>query len=375
MPNTHPQPVGESLHDLDTPCLLVDLDILQANLERIQRLTAKAGLGLRPHFKAHKTVEIARMQLARGAIGGTVAKLSEAEIYAAAGVEDLFVANQIVGPRKIARLVALARRVPRLAVAVDNAENARELSEAFRRESSPLGVILEVDSGAHRCGVPPEDLPALAERVADLPGLEIRGLFAYAGPAYDRRGAEAFAAYAAEEGAFLRAQAEALRRAGFPVEVISGGCTPTAGHYRRGCGLTEVRPGTYCLNDRNQMDLGACTEAQVAATVLTTVISVPSADRAIVDAGAKALAQQASPPLSLGCGWVLGHPEGVLYRLNDEHGYLDPHALSPKPRRGEKLRIIPPRICTCLNLYQEMVVVSGEQVVEVWPIAARGPGQ
>jgi D-serine deaminase-like pyridoxal phosphate-dependent protein len=257
-------------------------------------------------------------------------------------------------------------------VAVDSVEGARELSVGMAQEGLTVGVILEVDGGAHRCGVLPEDLLPLAEQVAALPGLEVRGVFAYAGPAYERRGPERLAVYAAEEAAFLAEQGRRLQEAGFSVEIISGGCTPTAGRYPAECGLTEVRPGTYVFNDRNQVDLGSCTEAEVAATVLTTVISAPAPERAIVDAGAKALAQQASPPLSDGCGWVLGRPEGVLYRLNDEHGFLDTREMAPRPKIGEKLRIIPPRIPTCVNLWEEMYVVEGERVVDVWEVAARG---
>lgn len=375
MPRTDKPCLGQSLYDLDTPCLVVDRQVLCANLERIQRLTSEAGLNLRPHFKAHKCREIARLQLQAGAIGGTVAKLSEAEVFAQAGVEDLFLANQVIGEAKIPRLAALARWLPRLAVAVDSVEGARELSAGMAREGLTLGVLLEVDSGAHRCGVMPEVLLPLAEQVAELPGLQLRGVFAYAGPAYERRGDEELRAYAAEEAAFLAEQGRRLRQAGFPVAIISGGCTPTAGRYRPGCGLSEVRPGTYVFNDHNQIDLGACPPEQVALTVLTTVLSTPTAERAIVDAGAKTLAQQASPPLSAGCGWVLGRPEGVLYRLNDEHGFLDTRELSPRPHIGDKLRIIPPRAPTCVNLGDAMYVVEGEKVVDVWEIAARGTAQ
>ncbi len=364
--------LGQSAHDLDTPCLVLDLEVLRANLERVQRRTSEAALKLRPHFKAHKCREIARLQLQAGAIGGTVAKVSEAEVFAQAGVEDLFLANQVIGKAKAERLAALARWVPRLTVAVDSVQGARELSAGMVAAGVTVGVILEVDGGAHRCGVQPQDLLPLAERVAELPALEVRGVFAYAGPAYERRGAKQLAAYAEEEAALLAEQGRQLREAGFVVETISGGCTPTAGRYRAGCGLTEVRPGTYVLNDRNQMDLGSCAEAEVALTVLTTVVSTPTPERAIVDAGAKSVAQQASPPLSPGCGWVLGRPEGMLYRLNDEHGFLDTREMSPRPQIGEKLRIIPPRAPTCVNLWEEMYVVEGEEVVDVWEIAARG---
>ncbi len=364
-----PACLGRSIFDLDTPCLLVDVDVLTTNIKRIQQATDEAGIGLRPHIKAHKTPQVALMQTHAGAVGVTAAKVSEAEVFAAAGVDDIFVANQIIGEPKLRRLASLSRYVPRLAVAVDSLPGAQQLSKIFAAAGRTIDVILEVDSGAGRCGVPPEQLAELGDQVADLSGLRVAGIFAYAGRVYQLRGREAFGVYAAEEAAFLNEQAESLRRAGFGIQVISGGCTPTAGLYEANCGLTEIRPGTYCLNDRNQIDLGTCTEAEVAATVLSTVISAP--DRAICDAGTKALATQMGN-ISDGFGWVWGHPEGVFYKLNDEHGYLDTGPMANKPRIGDKLRIIPPRICTCLNLYDEMYVISEDHVVDLWPIVARG---
>lgn len=361
--------LGRSVFDLDTPCLLVDLDVLTPNIERIAQATDAAGLDLRPHIKAHKTPQVALMQVRAGAVGVTAAKVSEAEVFAAAGIDDIFVANQIIGEPKLQRMTSLSRYVPRLAVAVDSLPGAQQLSKAFAAAGRTIDVILEVDSGAGRCGVPPEQLLELGDQVDDLSGLRIAGIFAYAGLAYQLRGREAFGAYAAEEAAFLNEQAESLRRGGFAIRVVSGGCTPTAGLYKANCGLSELRPGTYCLNDRNQIDLGACTEAQVAATVLATMISV--SDRTICDAGTKALGTQVGN-ISDGFGWVWGDPEGVLYKLNDEHGYLDTGPMHEKPRIGDKLRIIPPRICTCLNLYNEMYVIYEGHVVDVWPIAARG---
>jgi len=363
--------VGQSIYDLDTPCLLVDYDVLSANIERMQSAADSAGLDLRPHIKAHKTRQIALMQTRAGAYGVTASKISEAEVFASAGIENIFIANQIIGAPKLRRLLALAWLAEDLTVAVDSLTGARQLSQTFATAGQTAQVILEVDNGAGRCGVVPEQLSELANRVADLPGLEIVGLFAYAGPAYQQRGTQAFAQWAAQEAAQLGRQAQQLQQAGHDIQIISGGCTPTGLHYQCDCGLTEIRPGTYCLNDRNQIDLGTCTEDDVAATVLSTVVSTPTDERAICDAGTKALATQASP-VSDGVGWLYGQAQGVFHKINDEHGYLETSRLSDRPQIGDKVRIIPPRICTCLNLYQEMYVISGEQVLDVWPIAARG---
>ncbi len=362
--------IGQSMYDLDTPALVLDVDVLQRNIARMQEAADRAGLRMRPHIKAHKTPEIAHLQMRDGAAGVTAAKLSEAEVFATAGVEDIFIANEIVGERKVARLLALARRVPRLSVAVDCLDVAQPLSQAFARAGLTLDVVVEIDNGAGRCGVSEEGLVPLAREVGALPGLRLAGIMAYCSQGYQVRGDAGLREVAAREGREMAAHAQRLRAAGIQVERISGGSTPTGPRYERGCGLTEIRPGTYCLNDYNQVDLGACGEADVATAVLATVISRPSQERAIVDAGAKAMGTAASP-LSDGCGFMPGSP-AKLVRLNDEHGYLDVRELAQKPRVGHKVLLIPPRICTCLNLHDHLWVCREGRVEDVWRIAARG---
>jgi D-serine deaminase-like pyridoxal phosphate-dependent protein len=363
--------IGHPIEDIDTPALVVDLGVLEANLARQQAACNAAQLEFRPHIKAHKTPEIALMQLRAGAAGVTAAKLGEAEVMASAGIEDIFIANQIVGAPKIARLVALARRVPRLSVAVDSFVGAAQAHEALHAAGLRVDALIEVDTGAGRCGVLPGNLVPFADQLTEYPALRPVGVMAYAGLAYQARGAAAFEKAAAEEGHALAEQARALEREGHKMTRISGGCTPTGPHYKPGCGLTEIRSGTYCLNDYNQVDLGSATVEQVAATVLATVVSHPAADRAIVDAGAKAMGLQASM-VSDGFGFVLGRDGGKLTRVNDEHGYLDVGRMTGEVQIGEKLRLIPPRICTALDLYDWMYVVQGNRVVDVWRIAARG---
>ena len=363
--------IGHPLEDIDTPALVVDLTVLEANLTRQQAACNAAQLQFRPHMKAHKTPEIALMQLRTGAVGVTAAKLGEAEVMASAGIEDIFIANQIVGAPKIARLVALARRVPRLAVAVDNFVGAAQAHEALHAAGLQVDTLIEVDTGAGRCGVLPENLVAFAEELTEYPALRLVGVMAYAGQAYQVRGAAAFAQAAAEEGQALAEQARALTKAGYAMTRISGGTTPTGPHYQPGCGLTEIRSGTYCFNDYSQVDLGSATVEQCAATILATVVSHPAADRAIVDAGAKAMGLQAKM-MSDGYGFVLGREGGQLNRVNDEHGYLDIGHMSGDVQIGEKLRLIPPRICTALDLYDWMYLVQENRVVDVWQVAARG---
>lgn len=364
--------IGQPLAAVDTPALIVDHSALTRNLTTLQESCDAAEIALRPHIKAHKTPQIAQLQVRLGAVGVTAAKIGEAEVMATAGVEDIFIANCLIGEAKMRRLVALARRVPRLSVAVESLESARQLSAAFDAAGRTLEIMIEIDNGAQRCGVLPAQAVGFAQQVAALPALRIVGIMAYASGAYACQTEADRYAFTRQEGASLAAIAAALTTAGFEMRRISGGCTPTAGRYERGCGLTEIRSGTYCLNDYNQIDLGSCTREQVAATVLATVVSHPTPDRIIIDAGTKALDQQVSQTTQ-GYGWLLDPPDANVVKINDEHGYLD--ATAADLRIGDKVRVIPPRICTCLNLYDEMVVVEDEVVVDVWNIAARGKNQ
>jgi len=360
------------MEEIDTPALIVRREILQANIDRLQAAADAAGLQVRPHIKAHKTAQIAQMQVRAGAVGVTAAKIGEAEAMADAGIEDIFIANQLVGPIKLRRLVALARRVPKLSTAVDSLPCVQGLSEAFSAAGMDIDVLIEVDGGAGRCGVLPDSLLPLAQQVAELPGLRLVGIMAYAARTYQARGLEEQARAAAEEAAFCAQQADRLRNAGFDITRVSGGSTPVGLHYKEGCGLTEIRSGTYCLYDHNQIDLGTVSADRVAATILTHVISVPSAQRAIVDAGTKSLGQQVSN-LTEGYGWTRGTSRLQVYKINDEHGYVDIGGLEAKPELGDRFEVIPPRICTALNLYDYMYILDdSDTVADVWKIGARG---
>ncbi|MFP3903082.1 MAG: alanine racemase [Armatimonadota bacterium] len=363
--------LGEPYDRIDTPALLVDYDILKHNIERVQKAHEAVGLQMRPHIKAHKTPEIAHMQIRAGAIGVTCAKIAEAEVMATAGIEDIFIANCIVGPPKMKRLVALAKRVPKLSVAVESTQGARELNNAFDDAGMTCDVIIELDTGAGRAGVLPERAVDFAGALEAFSALKLKGIMAYAGAAYKKRGDEGFRQAAREEVEVMTRIAEAMNSAGYAVEVVSGGCTPTAGRYEEKGALTEVRPGTYCLNDYNQVDMGACSRDDVAATVLSTIVAIPAPERAILDAGTKSLAQQVSP-ITEGFGWILDKEYGNIHKTNDEHGFLNIARMEATVEIGEKLRIIPPRICTCLNLYDYLYVIKNGLIRDIWRIEARG---
>jgi D-serine deaminase-like pyridoxal phosphate-dependent protein len=358
------------ISELDTPCLLVDLDRLEANLNRMAQVARAADLQLRPHTKTHKTPQIMRMQLERGAVGITVAKVGEAEVMAEAGATDIFIANQIVGQQKLERLVALAGRV-KLSVGVDSAEVAAPISMAGARAGVRIPVLIEIDSGLKRCGVLPEAAVDLARYINTLPGISLVGLFTYGGQVYAARSDNEVAGVAAYECRTMSELASKIAPIAGRELKISGGSTPTSRHYTAECGLTEIRPGTYVFNDRTQIDRWAAKPGDCALTVLATVVSTPEAGRAVLDAGGKALAADLAPESS-GHGMLKEDNAAVLVKLNEEHGFLDLSQASVKLRVGDKVQVIPNHSCVVANLFDEMVAVRGGEMVERWPVAARG---
>ena len=364
--------IGEALTAIDTPALVVDMHKFEENILRVHRATFDAGLDIRPHIKSHKTPEIAQMQVRAGAVGITCAKLGEAEVMSSAGIEDIFIAYSLVGETKMRRLVALAKRTPTLSISVESLEAARQASDAFDAAGMELDVMIEVDAGAGRTGVAPERAVSFADQVAALPALRIVGVMGYGSHfAYTRRGEEALAEGAAEEGRVIGEIAGTLAGAGHEMHRISGGSTPTAGRYVEGCGLTEIRSGSYVFYDRNQVDLGAVPMEQVALSVLATVVATPTAERAIIDAGTKGLSQQVGT-VSDGYGWLPEVPGAKVYKINDEHGFVDVTEAARKLEIGEKVRVIPARAPTCLNLYDRLYAIRNGIVEDTWAIAARG---
>jgi len=358
------------ISELDTPALLVDLDRLESNLDHMAQIARAADLRLRPHTKTHKTPQIAHMQLGRGAVGITVAKLGEAEVMADAGITDIFIANQIVGQRKVERLVELAKRA-KVSVGVDSVEVAAPISMIGAHAGIRMPVLIEVDIGLHRCGVSPEAALDLARDLNALPGVSLVGIFTYGGQVYQARNDNEAAGVAAFE---CRTMADVARKiapiAGVEMNV-SGGSTPTCRHYTVECGLTEIRPGAYAFNDRTQIDRWSARPRDCALTVLATVISAPESGRAVLDTGSKSLGADSAPE-SPGFGMLAEDNQAVLARLNEEHGFLDLSQASVRLRVGDKVQVIPNHCCVVSNLFDEMVAVRGGEVVERWPVAARG---
>ena len=357
--------------DIETPAVLIDAERLARNIQRMAQAAQEMGVALRPHFKTHKTVEIARLQLEGGAVGITCAKTTEAEVLVEAGVGDVFVANQVVGARKVARLLELSRRA-QVSVGIDDTAQAEPLSEAFGRQGRRLPVLIEVDTGLGRCGLPPgEPVLALARRISDLPGLDLRGVFTHEGHVHSARSQAELEATARSAGRAVVETAELLRGHGLPCDVVSVGTTPAALVTPTVPGVTEVRPGSYVFYDRCHLRTWAATEEDLALSVLATVVSRPAPDRVVIDAGTKVLSSDHVGTRFDTFGLLRGHPDWSFVRANEEHGIIQV-PVDATVAVGDAVEVFPNHNCVVMNLAREVYLVRGGEVVARWPVAARG---
>ncbi|MDQ0392940.1 D-TA family PLP-dependent enzyme [Labrys monachus] len=344
---------------VETPAVLVDLDIAARNIARYQAYCDEHGIRLRPHIKTHKLPRMAGLQLSAGAVGITCQKLSEADaMTAGTPIDDVLLTYDIVGPAKHAHLRALAERI-KLSVVADSGAVVEGLSAAMRDGRQPLTVLVECDTGAHRCGVAtPEAAAELALRIDGAPGLRFGGLMTY--PPVGGTGAVQ---------AFMTRAKSLIESLGLAVETITSGGSPDMWRAHEAPVVTEYRPGTYVYNDRSLVERGICGFDDCALSVLATVVSVPDPHRAIIDAGSKVLT---SDLLGLhGHGHVLGRPDIAVDQLSEEHGRL----VSERPvgfAVGDKVRIVPNHACVVSNMLDEVVLVRGEAVIGKEPVAARG---
>jgi D-serine deaminase-like pyridoxal phosphate-dependent protein len=365
-------------YDIDTPALLIDSAVLGRNLERMQRVAEGFGVRLRPHTKTHKSPHIARLQVEMGAAGVTVAKVGEAEVMVDAGLDDILIANQVIGAEKLRRLAALARRV-RLASLVDSREGVALLDEAFREAGTGIDVLIEIDTGKGRCGLTDlDEIAAIAQQVAETETLGLRGVETHEGHVPGgAQSAGQMEERATSAGQRLVEVANALRHRGHAIEDVSVGSTPAAPYTASAPGVTEMRPGTYVFSDVNQMSIGQASPEDCALSVWATVISRPAADRAVLDAGSKSLfAEPARRAFAFtdydGFGYIRQAPAARIVTVNEEHGVVRIPPGTAFPAIGQQVEIIPNHVCPAVNLHEEFYVVDGEDVVEVWPIAARG---
>ena len=365
-----PARAGQALADVDTPALLLDLDAFERNLDRMDQTLAGSKVRVRPHAKSHKCPEIALRQMAHGAVGVCCQKVSEAEAMVEGGVMNVLVSNEVVGAAKLARLAALARRA-RVSVCVDDARNIADLDAAARNAGVKIDVLVEVNVGADRCGVPPgAPAVALARAVASSKNLRFAGLHAYQGAAqHVRKPADRQAAIAKAVDA-VRATTSLLQSAGLKADLVTGAGTGTY-PLEAGSGVyNEIQPGSYIFMDadygRNLDEAGQPVKVfEQSLFVWATVMSHSVPERAVVDAGLKALSVDSGMPL------VADLPGVEFLKASDEHGVLSLPAGTPI-RVGDKVRLIPGHCDPTVNLYDWIVGVRGGKVESVWPITARG---
>lgn len=362
-----------TLHDLPTPALLLDLEVLERNLDRMAGRADALGVRLRPHIKTHKCIEIGRMQRDRGARGVTVSTLEEARVFAAAGFDDMTWAFPVI-PGRIDEAARLDGDGTCLRVLADDAGAVRSLEAS----GHPFHVWLKVDCGYGRAGLDPDGpaLLELADALASSGSLVFDGLLTHSGQAYHARGREALAAAAEEERAVMAAAAERLRSAGIEVPAVSVGSTPAMSAARSLEGIDEARPGNYAFYDYTQVVLGSCDPGDCALSVAATVVSSrPGADHCVIDAGALALSvdpgaggRDGEVPRSMGAIFA-AEPEGVLRTdvrltsLSQEHGIV-----RGRLPWGTRVRVLPNHSCLAAACFDAYHVVVGEEVVDRWPI-------
>ena len=345
-----------SLAALETPVPVVDVDRLERNLARWQQRCDELGLANRPHVKTHKCVEIAKRQLALGAVGLTCQTLGEAEAMAAAGLDDVLVPANVLGERKLERLARLLERAT-VTVAVDDERVLPGLAAASAGAARELRVLVDCDTGHGRTGVAtPAAAADLSAAIARCDGLHFAGFLTHPSPP----GSKAFLAAAVDESARRGLETETVSTGGTPAMWDVGALLPT---------VTEYRVGTYAFHDRATVSRGAASLDDVALTVHATVVSRPSRRRAILDAGSKALSSDRCP--ADGYGLVLEAPESSLVKLDEEHGYLELGG-DDELELGQRVRIVPNHACVVPNLFDELAVARGLELAGSWTVDARG---
>jgi D-serine deaminase-like pyridoxal phosphate-dependent protein len=353
---------GRRLEDIETPVPVIDIDVVERNLRHWQQRCDAAGFANRPHIKTHKLVPLAKAQIELGAKGITVQKLGEAEVMADAGISDMLLTFNVVGGHKLERLAALARRTA-IKVVADNESVLEGLSHAAGLAGRGIEVLVECDTGAARNGVQsPQAAIALAQAIDRTPGLAFGGLMTL--PKNGARG---------QMAGFLDAAREGLAKSGLDVPAVSAGGSPDMWKDEGLEHVSEYRAGTYIYMDRMQIAAGSATPDDCALTVLSTVVSVPTADRAMIDAGSKSLT---SDLVGLeGYGEVRSLSGARVYNMSEEHGFLDISKVNDKPKVGDLVRITPNHVCPVTNLFDKVVFVKGNEVLGAVKVDARGTVQ
>ena len=353
-------PIAPSDQRLDTPAILVDLDVVDANIERMAAYARRTGLALRPHIKTHKSVAMARRQMAAGAVGICCATATEAEVMIAGGIRDVLLAYPLVGARKLARIAPLLAD-GQLTLVTDSKAVTAEYRQFAQNIGRPVPVMVEVDSGMHRVGADPRQVLEIVKDVTRGNELNFRGILTHAGHSHDAKDQLGIEAVARQEAAIMGAAREELEGAGFEVPITSAGSTITAPYLKAADGITEIRPGTYIYNDLRTMGTYACTPDALAATVLATVVSLEG-DRVTIDAGSKTLTM--SRDGGYGFGHLRDQPASRFTRLSEEHGVLNLPDAASHLAVGDRVEIMPIHVCVWMDLQPEIYGTRNGQVVE-----------
>ena len=351
---------------IDTPAPIVVVDVMQRNIDRMQAFAAEHDLDVRPHVKTHKCVEVGRRQMKAGAVGVTAGNVGEAEVFAKAGFDDIFLAYPVwAAGTKMGRIRELAQKT-RLRVGVDNVAAIEALADSMGDEPDRLQVVVEVDCGARRSGAPPDRAGDLA-LAARKRGLVPVGVFTYPGHGSSSRDARERAAQ--DQHSALATAVRSLADVGVSAEVVSAGSTPTV-EFSTSSLITEIRPGEYVFCDLDNTRLGACSPDQIALFVAATVVSDWVPDQVILDVGTKALGREGS--LERGYGAVAG-TKAVLSKLNEYHGFLAVPADESRPSVGSVVPVVPNHVCPVVVNFEELIVTdSAGTSLERWPVDARG---
>jgi D-serine deaminase-like pyridoxal phosphate-dependent protein len=346
--------------DYGTPCAVIDMDKVERNIARVQAACDAAGVANRPHIKTHKSPWLAKMQVAAGARGITCQKIGEAEVMAEQGLDDILITYNLIGEEKMARLAALQAKA-NMTVAADNEVVIASLPKAAEMSGRCLSVVVECDTGRKRAGVEtPAEAIALARLIASHKGLSFAG----------------FMLYPTETGwpdaqKFFDEALKGVREHGLDATMVSTGGSPNLINLGKLKGATEHRPGTYIYNDRMQVAAGVASWDDCALNIYSTVVSRPAPERGILDAGSKTLTSDPGGGLD-GFGLILEHPEARIARFAEEHGFLDLARSNTRPNVGDVVRIVPNHVCVVVNMMDEVVMVRGNEIVGVLPVAARG---
>jgi len=358
--------VNNYLDSIQTPSVLIDMEKVKSNLCKIEKISEKYSVKIRPHIKTHKMIEFAKMQMMYGAEGITCAKISEAEVMAKGGIDDIFIAYPIIGDEKIDRVLQLNQILKRLIVGIDSAYGAKALANKAASLNQIVEVRLEVDTGAKRTGVSFDDVVELALEIKKYKNLNLTGIYTFKSLIFNNEPTKDAKLAGKEEGQLLEKIRRKLEQADVNIEEISAGSSPTGEAVASTNLVSEIRPGTNIFNDYMLVKEGVCKEEDIAAYIVATVVSTPNESYAVIDGGNKAISTDmvlnVAPYYHDTYAKVVGRDDLIIRRLNEEHGIIESKTGKTNLKIGEKILLYPGHVCTTINLYNNLYIVENDMV-------------